>query len=67
MLVQCHVDVVDGFMGTDDRVPQEALVKKYVTLLGENEGQDEVRYLHGNLDGEPSLSSAATTRKTTST
>ena len=49
MLVQCHVDVVDGFMGQTTAF-RKSLVKKYVTLLGENEGQDEVRYLHGNLD-----------------
>lgn len=49
MLVQCHVDVVDGFMGQTTAF-RKSLVKKYVTLLGENEGQDEVRYIHGNLD-----------------
>lgn len=49
MLVQCHVPVVDGFMGQTTAF-RKSLVKKYVTILGENEGQDEVRYLHGNLD-----------------
>lgn len=49
MLVQCHVDVVGGFMGQTTAF-RKSLVKKYVTLLGENEGQNEVRYLHGNLD-----------------
>jgi hypothetical protein len=49
MLVQCHVDVVDGFMGQTTAF-RKSLVKKYITLLGENEGNDEVRYLHGNLD-----------------
>ncbi|MEW5702928.1 MAG: asparagine synthetase B [Candidatus Zixiibacteriota bacterium] len=49
MLVQCHVDVVKGFMGQTTAF-RKTLVKKYATLLGENEGQNEVRYLHGNLD-----------------
>jgi len=49
MLVQCHVNVINGFMGQTTAF-RKSLVKKYVTLLGENEGQNEVRYLHGNLD-----------------
>ncbi|MBI3872694.1 MAG: asparagine synthetase B [candidate division Zixibacteria bacterium] len=49
MLVQCHVDVVDGFMGQTTAF-RKSLVKKYVTILGENEGHNEIRYLHGNLD-----------------
>ncbi len=49
MLVQCHVDVVPGFMGQTTAF-RKSLVKKYVTLLGEAEGQNEIRYLHGNLD-----------------
>lgn len=49
MLVQCHVDAVGGFMGQTTAF-RKSLVKKYVTLLGEAEGQGEVRYLHGNLD-----------------
>lgn len=48
MLVQNHVNVVNGFMGqtTGFRKP---LVKKYVIILGETEGKDEVKYLHGNF------------------
>ena len=49
MLVQNHVDAVNGFMGQTTAF-RKSLVKNYVTILGENEGQDEVRYLHGNLD-----------------
>ncbi len=49
MLVQDHVSVVDGFMGQTTAF-RKSLVKKYVTLLGESEGMNEVRYLHGNLD-----------------
>lgn len=47
MLVQCHVPVVDGFMGQTTAF-RKSLLKKYVTILAENEGQDEVRYVHGN-------------------
>jgi hypothetical protein len=49
MLVQCHVDAVRGFMGQTTAF-RKTLVKKYVTILGEAEGQNEIRYLHGNLD-----------------
>jgi hypothetical protein len=47
MLVQCHVPVIDGFMGQTTAF-RKSLLKKYVTILAENEGQDEVRYVHGN-------------------
>jgi hypothetical protein len=47
MLVQNHVNVVNGFMGQTTGF-RKHLVKKYVIILGETEGQDEVKYLHGN-------------------
>ena len=47
MLVQCHVGSVKGFMGQTTAF-RKSLVKKYVTILGEIEGQDEVRYIHAN-------------------
>ena len=47
MLVQCHVPVIDGFMGQTTAF-RKSLVKKYVTILAENEGQEEVRYIHSN-------------------
>jgi hypothetical protein len=47
MLVQDHVNVVKGFMGQTTAL-RKSLLKKYVTILGEVEGQDEVRYIHGN-------------------
>ncbi len=47
MLVQCHVPVIDGFMGQTTAF-RKSLLKKYVTILAENEGQGEVRYIHGN-------------------
>jgi len=39
--------VVDGFMGQTTAF-QKSLLKKYVTILAENEGEDEVRYIHSN-------------------
>jgi hypothetical protein len=47
MLVQNHVSVVQGFMGQTTAF-RKSLVKKYVTILGETEGRDEVKYIHGN-------------------
>ena len=47
MLVQDHVGAVKGFMGQTTAF-RKSLLKKYVTILGEVEGQDEVRYIHGN-------------------
>jgi hypothetical protein len=48
MLVQDHVSVVNGFMGQTTAF-RKSLVKKYVTILGETEGKDEVKYIHGNF------------------
>jgi hypothetical protein len=48
MLVQNHVSVVQGFMGQTTAF-RKSLVKKYVTILGETEGRDEVKYIHGNF------------------
>jgi hypothetical protein len=48
MLVQNHVSVVKGFMGQNTAF-RKSLVKKYVTILGETEGRDEVKYIHGNF------------------
>ena len=48
MLVQCHTSVVKGFMGQTTGF-KKSLVKKEVTILGEIEGQNEVKYLHGNF------------------
>ncbi len=47
MLVQCHVGAVKGFMGQTTAF-RKSMVKKYVTILGEVDGQDEVRYIHAN-------------------
>ncbi|MFH2036023.1 MAG: asparagine synthetase B [Candidatus Zixiibacteriota bacterium] len=48
MLVQNHVGMVKGFMGQNTAF-RKSLLKKYVTVLGEVEGYDEVRYIHGNF------------------
>ncbi len=48
MLVQNHVGMVKGFMGQNTAF-RKSLLKKYVTILGQVEGYDEVRYIHGNF------------------
>jgi len=48
MLVQNHVNVVRGFMGQTTAF-RKSLLKKFVTILAEMEGKDEVRYIHGNF------------------
>ena len=48
MLVQNHVNAVDGFMGQVTGF-RKSLLKKHVTVLGMPENYDEVRYIHGNL------------------
>jgi hypothetical protein len=47
MLTQNHVSVVKGFMGQSTGFRRN-LIKKAVTILGEVEGTEEVKYLHGN-------------------
>jgi hypothetical protein len=47
MLTQCHVGTVRGFMGQTTAF-RKSLLKKFVTVMGEVEGQDEARYIHGN-------------------
>jgi len=47
MLVQDHVGRVNGFMGQTTAF-RKSLLKKHVTILGQVEGFDEVRYIHGN-------------------
>ena len=47
MLTQCHVNVVPGFMGQTTSF-RRSLLKKATVILGETEGTDEVKYIHGN-------------------
>jgi hypothetical protein len=48
MLTQNHVNVVNGFLGQTTGY-KKSLVKESVLVLGEVEGADEVKYLHGNF------------------
>jgi hypothetical protein len=48
MLVQNHVDRVPGFFGLATSFPKRML-KTEITVLAEVEGQDALRYVHGNL------------------
>jgi hypothetical protein len=47
MLTQNHVSVINGFLGQTTSF-RKSLIKDTVTILGEVEGFDEVKYLHGN-------------------
>jgi hypothetical protein len=46
MLTQCHVNVVNGFMGQTTGF-NRSMVKRHVISLAEVEGTDELRYIHG--------------------
>ena len=46
MLTQCHVNVINGFMGQTTGFHRQFL-KRAVTVLALVEGTDEIRYLHG--------------------
>lgn len=48
MLTQCHTAVVKGFMGQTTSF-KKSLVKPSVVIMGEYEGREEVKYLHGNF------------------
>lgn len=48
MLTQCHVNIIDGFLGQTTSFHKNR-VKESVILLGEVPQTDEVKYLHGNL------------------
>ena len=48
MLTQCHVNVVNGFLGQTTSYHKE-FIKKSVITLAEVDGADEVKYLHGNF------------------
>ncbi len=48
MLTQNHDKVVKGFMGQTTAF-RKPIVKPSVTVLGENKGGNEVRYLHGEI------------------
>ncbi len=48
MLTQNHEKVIKGFMGQTTAF-RKSLVKPDITVLGENKGAEEVRYLHGEF------------------
>lgn len=48
MLTQAHVNVVRGFMGQTTMFKRSTL-KKSLVVMGEREGTDQVRYIHGNF------------------
>ncbi len=48
MLNQNHVSVVKGFMGQTTGF-KKSKIKKSVIIMGEAEGTEQVKYLHGNL------------------
>ncbi len=48
MLTQCHVGVVNGFLGQTTGFDKR-LIKPGVTILAEVEGTDEAKYIHGKL------------------
>lgn len=48
MLTQNHEKVIKGFMGQTTAF-RKSLVKPNITVLGENKGGAEVRYLHGEV------------------
>ncbi len=48
MLTQDHTSLVKGFMGQTTSF-RKSLVKPAVTVMGEYEGADEVKYIHGNF------------------
>jgi len=48
MLTQCHVNMIDGFMGQTTSFKRE-LLKPSTLVLAEIPGTSEVRYVHGNL------------------
>ncbi len=47
MLTQCHVGVVQGFMGQTTAFHRR-FIKKNVVVLGQRDGTDEVKYITGN-------------------
>ena len=48
MLTQNHVVVIKGFMGQTTGF-RRSTIKKHVIIMGEVEGQEQVKYIHGNF------------------
>jgi len=47
MLTQNHVPVINGFLGQTTAYHQR-FIKKPIVIMGQAEGTDEVKYIHGN-------------------
>ncbi len=48
MLTQCHTNTINGFLGQTTSYHME-FIKSSVIILGESPGEDEAKYIHGNL------------------
>jgi len=48
MLTQCHTSVIKGFMGQTTAF-HKRFIKPSVTILAQNEGTDEVKYVYSNF------------------
>jgi hypothetical protein len=48
MLTQCHMNVINGFMGQTTSIFKDK-IKKSVIILAEAPGQNDAKYMHGNL------------------
>ena len=46
MLTQCHTNIVDGFLGQTTAF-RKRLIKESVILLGQEDGTENVKYIHG--------------------
>jgi hypothetical protein len=46
MLTQCHTNIVDGFLGQTTAF-RKPLIKESVILLGQEDGTQNVKYIHG--------------------
>ncbi len=47
MLVQDHTQIIDGFWGQTTGFNKQ-YIKKHVLIMGETEGTNEAKYIHGN-------------------
>ncbi len=48
MLTQCHVNIVNGFLGQTTGF-RKRVIKESVVILAEVEGADEAKYIHGQV------------------
>jgi len=48
MLTQCHTNVINGFLGQTTSIFKDK-IKKSVIILAEAPGQNDAKYMHGNL------------------